>query len=54
MKIDLILIKKIPTNNILKKWISWLNNKKVSSLGISPPTPFDKALKETIEYYKKW
>ena len=31
MKIDLILIKKIPTNNILKKWISWLNNKKVSS-----------------------
>ncbi len=31
MKINLILIKKIPTNNILKKWISWLNNKKVSS-----------------------
>ena len=31
MKINLILIKKILTNNILKKWISWLNNKKVSS-----------------------
>ena len=31
MKINLKLIRKIPTNNTLKIWISWLNNKKVSN-----------------------
>ena len=31
MKINLKLIRKIPTNNTLKIWISWLNNEKVSN-----------------------
>ncbi len=31
MKITLARLKKIPSNKILKTWIEWLNNKKVSN-----------------------
>lgn len=29
-KVHLTIVKKIPTEIILKEWIKWLNNKKVS------------------------